>query len=260
MAGYSEGAKARLSHVESHLDGGFEIDRIVYFIEHNQGNPVACAGRLSAHAYAKGMQAWFGLQDLELMKAWFYTSGRLNKYAFGLGSDKMNFLYKMLEFMRPLVSDNCQLIDWFCQFTDIRDAKRIESTTTSDYIGYQIMLAVKGDWGLLAERCERMSANPPKGKTRRFLLDNEFFLALATSDIDRMESVLTELVSPKLIKARADSESGYSEGLISTYGVIYAKIAWRHGFEVKVDSPYIPAEWLPVRPLQVYDPHYNFLK
>ncbi len=260
MNSYSEKFNVRMAHINAHLKKGFDVDGCVFNIEQGRGNPLACAGLLSSHALAMGMVSWFEVKSLELMKEWFSISGELNKYAFTLQSDVMNFLFKVLEFMRPLVSDNERLIDWFCQFSDIRDAKRIESVTTPDYIGYQIILAVKGEWELLAERCERMSANPPKGKTNRFLLDNEFFLALATKNIGKMESVLTELVSPKLIKARADSESGYSEGLISTYGVIYAKIAWRHGFEVKVDTPYIPAEWLPVRPLQVYNAHYNFLR
>jgi hypothetical protein len=41
--------------------------------------------------------------------------------------------------------------------------------------------------------------------------------------------------------------------------VIYAKIAWLHGHEVRVDSPYVPAQWLPLEPLPHYDPVYRFL-
>ncbi|MDY7552405.1 Imm49 family immunity protein [Pseudomonas sp. FG1] len=92
------------------------------------------------------------------------------------------------------------------------------------------------------------------------MLDNEFFIALAEGDKSKMESVLRELTTPVSIKRRFDSENGYSEGLISTFGVIYAKIAWRHGYEVVVDTPYIPSEWLPVKPLAHYDAHYEFLK
>ena len=42
--------------------------------------------------------------------------------------------------------------------------------------------------------------------------------------------------------------------------MIYAKIAWRSGYEVEVDLPCIPKEWLPVTPLDNYDEHYDFLK
>nr|WP_262381825.1 immunity 49 family protein [Pseudomonas veronii] len=105
-----------------------------------------------------------------------------------------------------------------------------------------------------------MIAHPPSGPKKRFMLDNEFFIALAEGDKSKMESVLRELTTPASIKRRFDSENGYSEGLISTFGVIYAKIAWRHGYEVVVDTPYIPSEWLPVKPLAHYDAHYEFLK
>jgi hypothetical protein len=85
-------------------------------------------------------------------------------------------------------------------------------------------------------------------------------MALASGDVLEMESTLTELTSPISIKKRLDIESGFSEGLISTFGVIYAKIAWRHGYEVRVDTPYIPMEWLPVNPLVRYNQIYSFLK
>lgn len=93
-----------------------------------------------------------------------------------------------------------------------------------------------------------------------FLLDNDFFLALTHGDKTAMEVSLHNLTLPSSIKKRLDMEGGYSEGLISSFGVIYAKIAWRHGYEVVVDTPYIPSEWLPVKPLAHYDAHYEFLK
>ncbi|ATE76319.1 MULTISPECIES: Imm49 family immunity protein [Pseudomonas] len=253
-------AKDRLEHTKSHLDGGFDVDGYIVNIESNQGNPVACAGRLSSYAFAKGIYAWFEGADLEVMKNWFYVSGCLHKYQFMLQSDKMNLLPKTMDFMRALVSDNASLIDWFCHCSEIVDEKRVQSTTTADFLAYQIILAVKGDFSQLVERCLRMSANPPKGPKKMFLLDNDFFMALANGDVAGMEAALIELTSPASIKKRLSIESGFSEGLISTFGVIYAKIAWRHGYEVRVDTPYIPVEWLPVKPLANYNPIYSFLK
>lgn len=260
MTELSEKAQARLYHIKSHLNGGHDVERCIHNIVNSAGSPAAAAGLLSAHAYAEGMWAWYELVDLELMKNWFYVSGALQKYEFLLQSDKMNFLPKTLDFMRALVSDNASLITWFCNCREIFDEKRIQSTTTADFLAYQIILAVQGDFPQLTERCLKFKAQPPKGAKQTFLLDNEFFIALANGDIAGMEATLMELTSPSSIKKRLSSESGYSEGLISTYGVIYAKIAWRHGYEVRVDTPYIPVEWLPVTPLTNYNPIYSFLK
>jgi hypothetical protein len=172
----------------------------------------------------------------------------------------MNALLKILDFMRALVSDNVLLVDWFCNYSEVFDEKRIQSTTTADFLAYQIILAVKGDFAQLIERCLQMNESPPKGPKKIFLLDNDFFVALANGDVSGMEAVLIELTSPASIKKRLSMESGYSENLISTFGVIYAKIAWRHGYEVRIETPYIPAEWLPINPLNNYNPIYSFLK
>lgn len=253
-------AKERLEHINSHLDGGFDVDGLVTCIENRQGNPAACAGRLSSHAFAKGMNVWFEASDLESMKNWFYVSQCLQKYQFTLQSDKMNLLPKTLDFMRGLVSDNAPLVEWFCSCQGIFDEKRVASTTTADFLAYQIILSVKGDFAQVAERCLQMSKKPPKGPKQIFLLDNDFFIALSSGDLSGMESALKELTSLPSIKKRLSIENGFSEGLISTFGVIYAKIAWRHGYEVRVDTPYIPAEWLPVKPISHYEPVYGFLE
>jgi hypothetical protein len=75
-----------------------------------------------------------------------------------------------------------------------------------------------------------------------------------------MTEVCQTLVTPKMLKSRINDDSGYMADLICTAAVIYAKIAWYHGFEVHPASPYIPEEWLPTTPLVQYDDHYNFLK
>jgi len=253
-------AEARLEHIKSHLEGGFDVQGYVTNIENQRGNPAACAERLSSYAFARGMLAWFETADLEEMKRWFSVAESLHRYQFSLQSDKMNFLPKTLDFMRALVSDNEMLIDWFCQCRDIVDEKRIQSTTTADFLAYQIVLAAKGDMRQLSERCLLMREKPPKGAKQMFLLDNEFFMALANGDKLAMEHALLELTSAASIRKRLSSENGYSEGMISTFGVIYAKIAWRSGYEVKCETPFIPAQWLPVNSLGHYEPYFSFLR
>jgi len=78
-------------------------------------------------------------------------------------------------------------------------------------------------------------------------------------DIGGMTDALHKLVTPKMVKARNNDDSGDAADLISTAAVIYTRIAWFHGYELRVDSPYIPSEWLPMDPLQRYDDRYGFL-
>jgi len=88
--------------------------------------------------------------------------------------------------------------------------------------------------------------------------DYEFFKALYSSDKSKIEAVLEKLVSPKIHKKRNinDIHAKY----ISLPALGYAKLAWRKGIEVEVNSPLVPNELLPIQPLDSYEIPYEFLK
>ncbi|WP_282964376.1 Imm49 family immunity protein [Burkholderia vietnamiensis] len=97
----------------------------------------------------------------------------------------------------------------------------------------------------MEERCERVISNPPKGsREKKFLVDHKFYLALAQGDVNGMEVAIDELVSPKSIRKRASLDGGFFANLICVQAVIYSKLAWRSGYEVNVDSAYLPKEWI----------------
>ena len=88
--------------------------------------------------------------------------------------------------------------------------------------------------------------------------DYEFYKALHTGNKAKMEEVLEKLVSPKIHKKRNDDKilSQY----VSLPALGYAKLAWRKGIEVEINSPLVPKELLPILPLDKYEISYNFLK
>jgi len=88
--------------------------------------------------------------------------------------------------------------------------------------------------------------------------DYEFFKALYISDKSKMEEVLEKLVSPKIHKKRNDNP--ILNQYISLPALGYAKLAWRKGIEVEVNSPLVPKELLPIVPLEKYEIPYDFLK
>ena len=253
---YTEKAAKRISHIKAHADR--DINQPIYLIENNQGNRAGCVMGLSSHAEANAMYAWFGLHDLEAMRQWCYVAAKLDQMAYQIKSDTINPGWKTLQLLKPLLSNNDVLIDWFAHYDQMYDMKRVENHKTHDFWAYQAVLALRGEWDRLIERCEKIIGDPPDANAeKKYLMDHYFYLALARRDICKMQEVLAQLVTPH---PRVDEGSGFTEDLISTTAVVYAKIAWRHGFQVKVDSSYIPAEWLPIEPLIQYDDHYNFLK
>lgn len=259
---YVDMASKRLDHIRRHTENSeSSIERKAHNIKHNLGDPSACAMGLSSHAAASAMYSWFSNRDIKAMKQWFYVAAKLDQLYYKMEEANPEIGRGYPELFKPILSDNEPLIDWFAHYDLAYDMKRAENHKTHDFWSYQTIVALRGDWPRLIERCESIINDPPgASREQKYLVDHHFFLALARGDIDKMQSVLQEIVSPKAIKSRLDFETGYTADLISTPAVIYAKIAWRHGYQVKVDSPYVPAEWLPVAPLEHYDSHYDFLK
>jgi len=88
--------------------------------------------------------------------------------------------------------------------------------------------------------------------------DYEFYKALHSCDKGKIEEVLEKLVSSKIHKKRNDNP--ILNQYVSLPALGYAKLAWRKGIEVEVNSPLVPKELLPIQPLDSYEIPYEFLK
>jgi len=248
----------RLHHICSSLDrGAFDPTGCVRNIATGEGSPAGSALQMQSYCLARAMRAWFEYFDISEMKKWFYLSGKFQVIYLEIAPDKMNAFPRVMDFSQILLSDCEPLISRFCSFTEIYDSKRISSLTTLDYHAFNIILAARGEMDLLALRCEASRKNPPKSLGGKFIPDNLFLAALAEGDQGRMEEVLNGLVTPKIIRSRSGLEGGYTKDLISTSVVLYAKLAWRHGFNINVESALVPSEWMPISPLSYYDPTYE---
>lgn len=234
-------------------------DDAIYNIENNLGNPSYCSMRLAQEAQARAMLAWFEQRDLNGFRQWSYVSGRLTQKSYQIKIDTIEPLPKTFELLEPLLSNNDELINWFVNSDLGYDKIRIDKVNTLDFFAYQAKVALRGNWPLLLERCENVINNPPSS-LKRWQEYNYFYYALAQGNVHKMEEALQGLIALKTIKSRMAEESGITQDLISTLVIICMKIAWRHGYEVTVDSPYVPMEWMPMTALDSYDNYYSFLK
>lgn len=168
------------------------------------------------------------------------------------------------EHLYALLSDNEEIISWYSQHRVSYDRqgsiKDRDNPRKPDFHGYQLILALNHEWELLRERCELILSTELK-KDRKYLIDHRFYLALANGDKTEMENVLTELTSPKISKIRNHEFAfTFTEHFISTFTVIYTKLAWRNGYQLDIDTPWIPKEWLPIQPLDAYLEPWDFMK
>jgi hypothetical protein len=257
-ADYVTSVQHGLEHVLKHQQAlSKEVNFFLEIIESGGGDPEVCLLRLSSLAKANALVSWFKDRDLDSFKHWCYVDGKLEYALFS--RDPQRWFPAYLIFA-PVLSDNEPLIRWFSCNDRPFDMVRANDLRTAEFHGYQALLALRGDWKTLEERCLKIIGHSPS-KMKKYEIDHRFYLALARQDVQGMEAALQELTSPKVAKVRNIEQAfGFTEKLIGTHAVIYAKIAWRHGFKIKIDTPWIPQEWLPIAPLSNYLDPYEFMK
>ena len=258
----------RLGHIVDFIHGSVSkkiIDQCINHIEKNTGSPTGCLRTLESYAEASGMAAWYKDKDLISLKNWFYVRAKLEYILIGppyneIGGE-LGYENRALHGLFCLISDCDDLIKWYSDIDRIFNSRRIDNVKMFDFWTKQFFIALRGEWDILIERSERIAANPPTtSREKKFLIDHQFYLALAKGDVNGMESIIKELVSPKLISNRIGIEGGFSKGLICTPAILYGKLAWRNGYQIEIDGPYVPVEWLPIEPLDEYNDSFNFMQ
>lgn len=251
-----------LDHVVGHAKFREDIAGLIEYITENKGDVEFCIMRLRSYAHANAIVAWFRDKDLVAFKEWCYISAKLERMVFQFNPYEWFPAYK---FFSPLLSDNEEIISWFRQHRISYDStpgarKDRDNPKQPDFHGYQLILALNQEWDRLRERCELILGMELK-KDRKYLIDHRFYLALANGDKDEMQAVLTDLTSPKIAKVRNHEFAfTFTEHFIATHAVIYTKLAWRNGYQLKIDTPWIPKEWMPIEPLAQYPEPWEFIK
>ncbi|ACA87201.1 Imm49 family immunity protein [Shewanella woodyi] len=236
------------------------IGQAVHAIETNTGSKQGCLLTLSDYSSAKSLLSWFQDGDLLQLRQHAYTAAKLERMYYQGASGEWQGAF--CHFM-ALVSDYEPLINWQSQFISplyrVTGGKAVRNRVgCPEYHAFQAILAMQSKWELLGERAEYILAHPPGKKMAKYQIDQEFYLALAKGDVSAMEQALHTLTVTKAKIRNFDGALGLTEHLMSMFGFIYAKIAWRAGYQVQVDSPYLPMEWLPVTPLAEYEEEYDF--
>lgn len=174
---------------------------------------------------------------------------------------------KAASLFEPLLSNNKEVIHWFSQhvlFLCLRNnngSNYYDDVQDHYFHDLCFHLALQGDWQWLKERCEKALVTTLKQHKLRHI-DYRFLLSLANGDKPGMESALAELLQPKVNRHRNNEmgNNGIETGLLAFWPTIMAKIAWFHGYEVDVDPDWVPKEWLPMSPLESYQPEPSYMQ
>lgn len=198
-------------------------------------------------------------------KQHFYTAATLDLIATtNFNSNQLSYGLALLSY--PLLSDNNHIIERYAKIR-YQPWGKMKGMDENDLLGKSDIWCNTIQF-LMVNDLEGINRNlniletitlPKLSKKENLLKDDyEFFKAIYSKDKAKMEEVLDKLVSSKIHKKRNinDIHAQY----ISLPALGYAKLAWRHGIEVEVNSPLIPKELLPIKPLEKYEIAYDFLK
>lgn len=204
-------------------------------------------------------------QDYLKSKQHFFTASlldelRINKF----NDDQLSFGLGFTSY--PILSDNDELIERYSKL-------RYQAWGKMPGMNENVLNGKSDIW---SNTVQLFMANDNKGVERNLdiiesitlkklpknqqelIIDFDFFKALYTGNKSKIEEVLDKLLSPKIHKKRNIND--ILAQYISLPALGYAKLAWRKGIEVEVNSPLVPKELLPIQPLDNYEIPYEFLK
>ena len=85
------------------------------------------------------------------------------------------------------------------------------------------------------------------------------FTRIGCGDVAILKIGIEYLVSKPIHKKRFFRQA-FETDFLSFPAVAILKVAWILGYEIEIDSPYIPMDLMPIRPLEKYEVPYFFME
>jgi hypothetical protein len=195
----------------------------------------------------------FNNNNIHKAKQHCYVCGLLDEYAIKKFDSRI-LDYGIDHISYALLSDNLDLIQRYANLSHSCYMELVESGHSTPM--YAIQCIIKEDWQQLKWALEIMDKKTLVRK-KTLLPDREFYEGMMNKDISKIEIALAQLIKDH--KKRNKYKELINE-FISHPALGYAKLAWLKGIEVEVNSPLVPKELLPFKPLDNYEIPYDFLK
>lgn len=237
-------AKFRLEMTENQI-----VEYSHDILENKYPDDGFCYKRLAQELANKAFYSWYVNNDLKAAKQWFYVSGKC--IAAGTKQSKRFVsLWTCHDFMFPLLSDSISLIQQFATLSPPEfDIKKVDPEL-GEFQSYLAQTAIAKDDDRLRELLQLFASKKHEEFDKNYI---SFYSGLLDGNFAEMEKALSFL-------GKFKSQDPTTEDFLASHAVVMCKLAWLRGYEVKVDSPLVPMEFMPVQPLELYDELYAFLK
>lgn len=212
-------------------------------------------GLLYNNLQAKLLADWIEYRDVKEVRKTALIAARVKRasYTYNPAGGLAYAPYRMFS---ALVSNDPDIIHWFswhvipCLSGSKGRIPNYLQPQKTEFHAFNFHLALLGEFEWLAERTELALAEGVKFKSgKSYRLDYGFFKGLVNGSIGEMEDNIHQLLTGRVAFTRNNEHGlGYHRKVVSAWGVIFSKLAYRHGYELDIDSPWLPKEWLSMTP------------
>jgi len=199
--------------------------------------------------------AYFHQTNLEQAKQAYYSGARLMRFVYNNYPDA-NIAFRIDRINMALLSDHPQIIiDLGNAVTDKLTKQAARGATN-----FTILAIIRDDVEVVSEQIKLLTKYHLSKKTRNWIQPEvDFFSAyLAKNQQEMTNAIYAMLKSRKYMYISKAFMKG--ERRIDVPAITYAKLAWLKGYEIEIDHPMIPMDFLPIKPLDHYADELPFLK
>lgn len=214
-------------------------------------NLQACYDLLSGDHLAVALRDYFVHGDVLSLKQHLHVACKLNLAAIAL--DSYQRLETGTEIFYALLSDNPDMVNAMAQLEPPHFVSARANPLHLQFRVHMWQLVIQGDYEALEAKVERLAKNGRKADRALASENKDFFSLLMRGDRQGLEDLIRQ-------HARIKSDDPLIEDFMCYQGTLEAKLCWLRGIPVQVDSPLLPMELMPIRPLVHYDDVYDFLQ
>lgn len=156
-------------------------------------------------------------------------------------------------FWYALFSDSPHVIDAMARLEPAYYSRHRDAPLNPQFIVHMWQLAILGDDETLSEKVQKLAKNGRKPWHKDCAEGVDFFSLLMRADKAALEAHITK-------DAKLPNDDPITGDFFTYLATFKAKLCWYRGIEVQIDSPRVPMDLMPVRPLAHYDDLYDFLQ
>ena len=248
------------------------IGRVIHPVDYSASNRATNMESLADTNSYRGIAAYYIDHDPNMARQWFYLSAKLRAEACRC-SVKTGGISALNNFIFALLSDNQEIVkiysdldvldilnnDFYPSFEQMPSLEALYASPKEK--GFHVLLLqhlLKSDWATI-ENMWNTYQEKIKKKTTYYLDRFSFYFALRDGDVVTMRKIIEKYLLPRAHKSlNKDLIYEYNGEFWSHRPTMYSKLAAMFGYELDIKSDLIPADLIPVRPLEHYDDYYEF--